>query len=100
MRPFTYVRATDPAEAVATVSGDPAAAYLAGGTTQLDLMLKDGILATERLVDITQLPLKEITAGDAAVRVSATTTIEETSAGVAVELAKRTLVRALQTATG
>jgi CO/xanthine dehydrogenase FAD-binding subunit len=80
MRPFTYVRATDPAEAVATVSGDPAAAYLAGGTTQLDLMLKDGILATERLVDITQLPLRGITAGDAAVRVGATTTMEEMAA--------------------
>jgi xanthine dehydrogenase YagS FAD-binding subunit len=79
MRPFTYVRATDPAEAVATVSGDPAAAYLAGGTTQLDLMLKDGILATERLVDITQLPLKGITAGEGAVRVGATT-MEEMAA--------------------
>jgi len=80
MRPFTYVRVTDPAEAVAAVSADPAAAYLAGGTTQLDLMLKDGILATERLVDITQLPLKGITAGEGAIRVGATTTMEEMAA--------------------
>ena len=29
--------------------------YLAGGTTQLDLMLKDGVLNPERLVDITRL---------------------------------------------
>jgi CO/xanthine dehydrogenase FAD-binding subunit len=56
MRPFTYVRADDPAQAVATVTADPTAAYLAGGTTQLDLILKDGILDPERLVDITRLP--------------------------------------------
>jgi xanthine dehydrogenase YagS FAD-binding subunit len=78
--PFSYVRATDPAQAVAMVTADPAAAYLAGGTTQLDLMLKDGILATERLVDITRLPLKGITAGDGVVRVGATATMEELAA--------------------
>jgi CO/xanthine dehydrogenase FAD-binding subunit len=80
MGPFTYVRAADPAQAVATVSADPAAAYLAGGTTQLDLLLKDGILATERLVDITRLPLKGITAGEGALRVGATATMEELAA--------------------
>jgi hypothetical protein len=41
---FEYVRASDVGETVATVSADPAAAYLAGGTTQLDLMLKDGVV--------------------------------------------------------
>jgi xanthine dehydrogenase YagS FAD-binding subunit len=48
MRPFEYIRAADPAQAVATVAVDPAADYLAGGTTQLDLMLKDGIVSPER----------------------------------------------------
>jgi CO/xanthine dehydrogenase FAD-binding subunit len=48
-----------------------------GGTTQLDLILKDGVLAPGRLVDITRLPLKEITLGDGALRVGATTTMEE-----------------------
>jgi CO/xanthine dehydrogenase FAD-binding subunit len=80
VRPFDYVRATDPAQAVAMVTADPAAAYLAGGTTQLDLILKDGILAPGRLVDITRLPLKGISAGDTAVRVGATTTMEELAA--------------------
>jgi xanthine dehydrogenase YagS FAD-binding subunit len=80
MRPFEYVRAADPAQAVATVTADPTAAYLAGGTTQLDLILKDGILAPGRLVDITRLPLKEITAEDTALRVGATATMEELAA--------------------
>lgn len=80
MLPFEYVRATDPFEAVATVSADPRADYLAGGTTELDLMLRDGVIAPERLVDITRLPLKGITAGERAVRVGATTTMEELAA--------------------
>jgi xanthine dehydrogenase YagS FAD-binding subunit len=84
MRPFEYVRAADPAHAVATVTADPAAAYLAGGTTQLDLMLKDGVLSPERLVDITRLPLKGITTTDTAMRVGATTTMEELAADPAV----------------
>ncbi len=80
MRPFEYIRATDPALAVATVAGDPDADYLAGGTTQVDLMLKDGILSPGRLVDITRLPLQWITADAAAIRVGATTTMEELAA--------------------
>jgi xanthine dehydrogenase YagS FAD-binding subunit len=80
MHPFEYVRAADPAQAVATVTADPAAAYLAGGTTQLDLILKDGIISPQRLVDVTQLPLKGITAGDTSIRVGATTTMEELAA--------------------
>jgi CO/xanthine dehydrogenase FAD-binding subunit len=80
MRPFEYVQATEPAQAVATVTADPDADYLAGGTTELDLMLKDGIVSPDRLVDITRLPLKWITADDAAIRVGATTTMEELAA--------------------
>lgn len=80
MHPFEYVRAADPAEAVATVTADPAAAYLAGGTTQLDLILKDGILDPERLVDITRLPLKGTSVANGALRVGATTTMEELAA--------------------
>jgi CO/xanthine dehydrogenase FAD-binding subunit len=80
VHPFEYIQATEPAQAVAMVTADPAADYLAGGTTQVDLMLKDGILSPERLVDITRLPLKWITADAAAIRVGATTTMEELAA--------------------
>ena len=50
MHPFEYVRPGDVAAAVALVSADPQAEYLAGGTTELDLVLKDGVLEPGRLV--------------------------------------------------
>jgi CO/xanthine dehydrogenase FAD-binding subunit len=77
---FEYVRATDVGEAVAAVSADPAASYLAGGTTQLDLMLRDGVVWADRLVDITRLPLGGVTRGDGTIRVGALTTMEELAA--------------------
>jgi xanthine dehydrogenase YagS FAD-binding subunit len=80
MGPFEYLRAADTGQAVATVTADPAAAYLAGGTTQVDLMLKDGIVAPDLLVDITRLPLDGITVGDTAIHVGATATMEELAA--------------------
>jgi CO/xanthine dehydrogenase FAD-binding subunit len=77
---FEYVRATDVDAAVAAVSADPAASYLAGGTTQLDLMLKDGVVSPDRLVDITRLPLAGVTRGEKSIRVGALTTMEELAA--------------------
>src|SRR3981081_3657450 len=84
MRPFEYVRADDVAAAVALVSAHPQAQYLAGGSTQIDLMLKDGVTAPERLVDITRLPLRGVTARDEALLVGALTTMEELAAAPTV----------------
>lgn len=80
MQPFEYVRAEDVDSAVAMVSGDPGASFLAGGTTQLDLLLKDGVVATSRLVDITHLPCRDVTCTDQTVFVGALTTMEELAA--------------------
>jgi xanthine dehydrogenase YagS FAD-binding subunit len=80
MRPYEYVRAEDPAAAVALVSGDPQAEYLAGGTTELDLVLKDGVLEPERLVDITRLPLRGITQAPDTLCVEALVTMSELAA--------------------
>jgi xanthine dehydrogenase YagS FAD-binding subunit len=80
MRPYEYVRAEDPAAAVALVSGDPQAEYLAGGTTELDLVLKDGVLEPERLVDITRLPLRGITQAQDTLCVEALVTMSELAA--------------------
>ena len=77
---FEYVRAEDVAAAVALVSGDSEAQYLAGGTTQIDLILKDGAVNAERLVDITRLPLRGITRRGDALVVGALTTMEELAA--------------------
>ncbi|POX61093.1 FAD-binding molybdopterin dehydrogenase [Streptomyces sp. Ru62] len=79
MHPFEYDRATDADQAVAVVTADPDASFLAGGTTQLDLM-KDGVLHPDRLVDITRLPLGGITHTTSSIRVGALTTMEELAA--------------------
>jgi xanthine dehydrogenase YagS FAD-binding subunit len=59
MRPLSYVRAADAADAVATVSADPASAFLAGGTTEIDL-IRAGVARPDRLVDINRLPFAEV----------------------------------------
>jgi CO/xanthine dehydrogenase FAD-binding subunit len=84
MRPFADTRPRDAAEAVALVSGDPDTAYLAGGTTQLDLMLKDGIVEPRRVVDITRLPLRGVVRTDDGLRIGALTTMEELAADAVV----------------
>ncbi|WP_336204197.1 FAD binding domain-containing protein [Nonomuraea sp. LPB2021202275-12-8] len=83
MREFVYVQPAEVDQAVAAVTADPAASYLAGGTTQLDLM-KDGVLEPERLIDITRLPLGGITGGGDTLRVGALVTMEELAADPAV----------------
>ncbi|KOV52829.1 FAD-binding molybdopterin dehydrogenase [Streptomyces sp. AS58] len=79
MHPFEYVRIADAEQAVAVVTADPDASFLAGGTTQLDLM-KDGVLEPDRLVDITRLPLRGIMHGETSVHVGALTSMEELAA--------------------
>src|SRR5258708_21621156 len=64
--------------------GDPTARYRAGGTTKIDLMLKDGVLGPERLVDITRLPLRGITRDGDVLRVGALATMEELAADATV----------------
>lgn len=84
MRDFEYVRAGDVAGAVAMVSADPGASYLAGGTTHLDLLLKDGVVESDRLVDVGRLPLRGVTYGEDTLRVAALTTMEELAADAVV----------------
>ena len=59
MRPVSYARATDVAGAITTVSADPDSAFLAGGTTEVDL-LRLNVVRPRRLVDINALPLSQI----------------------------------------
>ncbi len=59
MQPITYVRASSVAEAVATVTADPGSAFLAGGTTEVDL-LRLGLIHPNALVDINNLPLTDL----------------------------------------
>jgi len=59
MRPFRYVRASDPNAAAGAVAANPLAKFLAGGTNILDLM-KEDVERPDELVDLTRLKLAEI----------------------------------------
>lgn len=59
MDSFAYDRATSIDEAV-RLGAQPGASYIAGGTNLLDLM-KGGVARPQRLVDVTRLPLRDIT---------------------------------------
>lgn len=59
MIPFEYRRADDAASAVALVSGNPNAAFLAGGTNLVDRM-KLGVDNPGMLVDVSRLPLDAV----------------------------------------
>jgi xanthine dehydrogenase YagS FAD-binding subunit len=59
MRPLSYARAVGVLDAVAAVAADPASAFLAGGTTEVDL-IRAGIARPDLLVDINDLPLAGI----------------------------------------
>src|SRR4051812_33801815 len=61
MRPLSYVRATSVQAAIELVAADPASAFLAGGTTAVDLV-RAGVMVPDRLVDIGRLPLADIRA--------------------------------------
>jgi xanthine dehydrogenase YagS FAD-binding subunit len=59
VRPVSYARATDVPGTVAAVSADPDSAFLAGGTTEVDL-LRLNVRQPSRLVDINALPLAQV----------------------------------------
>lgn len=59
MKNFQFVRASSPKSAIDTMVKDAAAKFIAGGTNLIDLM-KKGVTQPDRLIDITQLDLKEI----------------------------------------
>ncbi|AXI90079.1 molybdopterin dehydrogenase, partial [Streptomyces sp. ETH9427] len=80
MREFDYRRADDVTGAVALLDADPDARYLGGGTNLVDLM-KNGVEAPARLVDVRSLPLDRIETGDdGSVRIGATVTNSDLAA--------------------
>lgn len=56
---FQYLRTTTAKSALALLSKDKAAKFLAGGTNLIDLM-KRGVSTPEKLIDINHVPLKQI----------------------------------------
>jgi xanthine dehydrogenase YagS FAD-binding subunit len=59
MRPLSYARATSVEDAIALMGSDPASAFLAGGTTEVDL-IRAGVAHADLLVDVNELPLAEV----------------------------------------
>ncbi|NEK59859.1 xanthine dehydrogenase family protein subunit M [Geodermatophilus sabuli] len=71
MREFRYERAADPAAAVALLAGEPAGAFLGGGTNLVDLM-KLGVATPDVLVDVRTLTSREVTElADGSLRIGA-----------------------------
>ncbi|MFN3662273.1 FAD binding domain-containing protein [Yoonia sp.] len=93
MRPFDYTRASD--IAAATKSGqDRAAAYIAGGTNIVDLMRLE-VATPDRLVDISRLPVDQITLSDDGLRIGAMVTNSALAANTLVQRRYPLLARAI-----
>jgi CO/xanthine dehydrogenase FAD-binding subunit len=68
MRAFGYTVADSPADAVQIVAGTPNSTFVAGGTDLLNLM-KDDVEPHDHLVDVNQLDIAGVVAGDTGLRV-------------------------------
>lgn len=80
MRPFRYDRAGDVSGAVATLAGERAGVYLAGGTNLVDLM-KLGVMNPDVLVDVRRLTSGRIEdLPDGGLRIGAAVTNSELAA--------------------
>jgi xanthine dehydrogenase YagS FAD-binding subunit len=78
MRPFSYERSSNVAEAVAIVASDRNARFIAGGTNLLDLM-KETVEAPNLIVDINRLLLEPIEATPHGVRIGALARMSDTA---------------------
>lgn len=70
MNAFEYIRAATQQSAVAALAKDNGAAFLAGGTNLIDLM-KRGVTAPSRLIDINNLPLASVEKTATGIRIGA-----------------------------
>ncbi len=59
MKPFSFKRAANPADAVKLVAATPSSKFIAGGTNLIDLM-KEGVTEPSGLVDISRLTLSVV----------------------------------------
>jgi xanthine dehydrogenase YagS FAD-binding subunit len=72
VKPFGYLRARSADEAVREHAAHPGAVFLGGGTNLVDLM-KLGVAAPDRLIDISRLPLDHVAdTEDGGLRIGAT----------------------------
>jgi xanthine dehydrogenase YagS FAD-binding subunit len=67
---FDYVKPSSQKAAIDALNKDATAQFIAGGTNLVDLM-KRGVTAPQKLIDITNLPLKNIEQGKGFIRIGA-----------------------------
>jgi xanthine dehydrogenase YagS FAD-binding subunit len=95
MRPFSYVRVSGADEAQRTLAAQPQGAFLAGGTTLIDLM-KIGVATPATLIDIGALPLAGIdTLPDGSVRIGALAKMNDVADDATIRAAAPNVARAL-----
>lgn len=70
MNAFEYMRAATAASAVSALAKNEGAAFLAGGTNLIDLM-KRGVTAPSRLIDINSVPLSAVEKTATGIRIGA-----------------------------
>jgi xanthine dehydrogenase YagS FAD-binding subunit len=70
MIPFDFARPSTPKAAIDAVAKDTKAKFIAGGTNLVDLM-KRGVMAPEKILDINSLPLKSIQKEGNSIRIGA-----------------------------
>ncbi len=70
MNQFQYTRVAEAKAAVSAISKDKGSMFIAGGTNLIDLM-KRGIVSPERIIDISRLPLKDISVQGNTIRIGA-----------------------------
>ena len=96
MRPFSYTRVSDVATAVDEVASDPGSEFLAGGTTEVD-MLRIGVARPRRVVDINALPISRIEEGpDGGVRLGGLARMSDIAAHPVVRERYPALAQALE----
>ncbi len=96
MHPFAYARPDDLGTAVAVVTGDPAAVFIAGGTELINWM-KEGIARPALVVDLGGLPLTAVEeTPEGGLRIGALARMSEVAADDAVRSRYPVLVEALE----
>jgi xanthine dehydrogenase YagS FAD-binding subunit len=83
MRPFRFERGATALDATRTVATAPGSAFLAGGTTVVDLA-RLNVVEPELLVDVSALPLDFVTPVDGGLRIGATARNSDVAAHPAV----------------
>ena len=78
MHPYQYTRAKDADTAIQAVTGEENAIFLAGGTNVVDMIRRD-VTHPDLLVDINNLPYKEITARQGGLRLGALVSNSDTA---------------------